>query len=79
MKNVRLMDLASRGFHEDIEGTKDRRRIRHVQSMHSKYFDGGGEEGGRGFWPYVKKEESPSEIESSFIWKVESFRSWEPT
>lgn len=28
----------SRGFHrEGTEGTKDRRRIRHVQSMHSKY------------------------------------------
>lgn len=38
---------ASRGFHGDIEGTKDRRRIRHVQSMHSKYLMGreGGESG----------------------------------
>jgi len=39
---------ASRGFHEDIERTKDRRRIRHVQSMHSKYLMVGfGREEGR--------------------------------
>lgn len=63
---------ASRGFHEDIEGTKDRRRIRHVQPMHSKYLTVGRSLAVR------EEEESPSKIES-FIWKVGSLRSWEPT
>lgn len=56
---------ASRGFHEDIERTKDRRRIRPVDAF--EIFDGR-------FRPCTKKEESPSKIES-FIWKIGSLRS----